>query len=37
MVSDDFAAYVESGPEPIKVDCGEFENFPFNGSVGSET
>lgn len=29
MVSEDFAAYVESGPEPAAIDCSRFPSFPF--------
>ena len=29
FVSAEFAAFVESGPEPEKVDCEAFPNFPF--------
>jgi hypothetical protein len=29
MVSEDFAAYVEAGPEPATIDCSSFSSFPF--------
>lgn len=32
MVSEEFAAYVESGPEPVAVDCTSFTSFPFFNS-----
>lgn len=32
MVSDDFAAYLESEPEPEAIDCSSFPSFPFLNS-----
>jgi hypothetical protein len=32
MVSKEFAAYVESGPEPAAIDCSSFSSFPFLNS-----
>jgi hypothetical protein len=32
MVSEEFAAYVESGPEPEAIDCSSFSSFPFLNS-----
>lgn len=31
MVSEPFAAYVESGDAPVEFDCSRYSNFPFFG------